>query len=86
MASFKKIPIVQVTNFDKSKIYDYIHDKYTFVPINKEVIENALSERLMLDQLSPTTEDSEIQLEQSKEFLSTLIKKYHFYLEDDLTV
>jgi hypothetical protein len=83
MASFKKIPIVQVTKFDKSKIFEYIQDKYTFTPINKDVIINAVSERLMLDQLTGVNEDAYYQLEQSKEFLTKLINKYSFYIDED---
>lgn len=83
MASFKKIPIVQVTKFDKSKILEYIQDKYTFTPINKDVIINAVSERLMLDQLTGVNEDAYYQLEQSKEFLTKLINKYSFYIDED---
>lgn len=82
MASFKKIPIVQVTKFDKTKIFDYIYDKYTFTPINKEVIENAFTEKAMLSQLSGTTDDGIEQLEMSKDFLNNLITKYSFYLDD----
>lgn len=83
MASFKKIPIVQITKFDKTKMFEYIQDKYTFTPINKDVIINAVSERLMLDQLTGVNEDAYSQLEQSKEFLTKLINKYSFYLDDE---
>lgn len=83
MASFKKIPIVQITKFDKTKMFEYIQDKYTFTPINKDVIINAVSERLMLDQLTGINEDAYSQLEQSKEFLTKLINKYSFYLDDE---
>ena len=58
MASFKKIPIVQITKFDKTKMFEYIQDKYTFTPINKDVIINAVSERLMLDQLTGINEEA----------------------------
>lgn len=85
MASFKKIPIVQVTKFDKSKLFEYICDKYTFTPITKDTIENALSERIMLNDITATNEDVEEQIEQSKAFLSDLLKKYHFYLKDSTT-
>lgn len=83
MASFKKIPIVQITKFDKTKMFEYIQDKYTFTPINKDVIINAVSERLMLDQLTGTNEEAYVQLEQSKEFLTKLINKYSFYIDDE---
>ena len=83
MASFKKIPIVQITKFDKTKMFEYIQDKYTFTPINKDVIINAVSERLMLDQLTGINEEAYFQLEQSKEFLTKLINKYSFYLDDE---
>ncbi len=82
MASFKKIPIVQITKFDKTKMFEYIQDNYTFTPINKDVIINAVSERLMLDQLTGINEDAYSQLEQSKEFLTKLINKYSFYLDE----
>ena len=65
-------------------MFEYIQDKYTFTPINKDVIINAVSERLMLDQLTGINEEAYFQLEQSKEFLTKLINKYSFYLDDDV--
>lgn len=86
MASFKKIPIVQITKFDKTKMFEYIVDKYSFNPINKSVIESAYNEKLMIEQLVGTTEESDEQLELSKDFLNNLLKAYSFYLKEEPTI
>lgn len=83
MASVKKIPLVDVKNFDKTKIFDYIKEKYTFIPINQYVIESAVLELSMLGNFVGTTDESFDQLEKSKEFLSDLISKYSFYVQND---
>jgi hypothetical protein len=76
MASFKNIPITQITSTGIKDIHDHMKLKYMFEPVNHKFVKNLVNDMHFLDFLVPTTETSEDSLLSAKEHLNSLFMKH----------
>lgn len=80
MASFKNIPITQITSTGIKDIHEHMQLKYMFEPLNEKNIKSMMVDLHFLQYLTPTSDISEDSLISAKEHLSEMIKKCQYVL------
>lgn len=75
MASFKNIPITQLTKPNMKNLYDFMIMKYSFEPITDKLVRSMGFDLSFLDKIEPTDNDFEEHKESAKAFLIKMINE-----------